>query len=257
MAMRVRVLGCSGGIGGERHSTAFLVDRDILVDAGSGVTRLSLEQMADIGHLFVSHAHLDHVLALPLLLDSVGVQRDQPLRVHALPEVIEILRAHIFNGQIWPDFARIPTPERPAMAWQPVALGRPVRLGRREITAIPARHGRPAAGYLLRGEQGSLIFSGDTTSHRELFDLANATADLRHLIVEASFANEQRDIAEASDHYCPATLLPDLMRLKAGVAVWITHLKPGGETAIMAELAGTELACGRPSALLPDQLFEL
>lgn len=255
--MKVRVLGCSGGIGGDRHSTAFLVDDDILVDAGSGVTRLGLEQMAGIGHLFISHAHLDHVLALPLLLDSVGVHRAAPLQVHALPEVIEILKAHIFNWQIWPDFTRIPTPERPTMAWAPLAIGQPVRLGSREITAIPARHGRPAVGYLLRGERGSLIFSGDTASHRELFDLANATGDLRHFIVEASFADENGDIAEASDHYCPATLLPDLARLKAGFPVWITHLKPGGEAAIMAELAGQDLACGRPRALLPDQSFEL
>jgi len=255
--MKVRVLGCSGGIGGDRHSTAFLVDDDILVDAGSGVTRLGLDQMAGIQHLFVSHAHLDHVLSLPLLLDSVGVHRAAPLQVHALPEVIEILKAHMFNWQLWPDFTRIPTPERPAMAWAPLAVGQPIRLGSREITAIPAQHGRPAVGYLLRGERGSLIFSGDTASHRELYDLANATADLRHFIVEASFADEHGDIAEASDHYCPATLLPDLARLKPGVPVWITHLKPGGEAAIMAELASQPLPCGRPRALLPDQSFEL
>ena len=35
--MRLRVLGCSGGIGG-RHlrTTSFLADSDILIDAGTG-----------------------------------------------------------------------------------------------------------------------------------------------------------------------------------------------------------------------------
>lgn len=255
--MQVRVLGCSGGIGGDRHSTSLLVDDDILVDAGSGVTRLSLEQMARIDHLFITHAHLDHILALPTMLDSVGVGRASPLQIHALPEVIEILRTHIFNWQIWPDFARVPTPERPFMHYVPLAVGQAVRLGGREITAIPASHGRPAVGYLLRGGSGSLIFSGDTTSHSELFGIANATDDLRHFIVEASFANDHQDIAEVSDHYCPATLLPDLARLKPGVPVWITHLKPGGEAAIMAELADPGLPCGIPRALTPDQVFQL
>jgi ribonuclease BN (tRNA processing enzyme) len=255
--MRVRVLGCSGGIGGTRHSTSLLVDDDILVDAGTGVTRLSLEEMARIGHVFITHAHLDHILSLPLLLDSVGVGRAAPLQVHALPGVIEILKAHIFNWQVWPDFARVPTDERPFMTYAPLEIGQPVRLGAREITAIPASHGRPAVGYMLRGESGSLIFSGDTTSHSGLFGIANATADLRHFIVEASFANGHQDIAEVSDHYCPATLLPDLAGLKPGVPVWITHLKPGGEAAIMAELAGADLASGTPRALAQDQVFDL
>lgn len=254
--MKIRVLGCSGGIGGERHSTSFLVDDDILVDAGTGVTRLDLAAMARIGHVFISHGHLDHILTLPLLLDSVGVGRAAPLVVHALPEVIEILKAHIFNWQVWPDFTRVPE-GRPFMRYEPLAIGRPVRLDGREITAIPARHGRPAVGYLLRGGAGSLIYSGDTAHNEELFAIANDTADLRHFIVEASFANDHHDIAEASDHYCPATLLPDLAGLKPGVPVWITHLKPGGEAAIMAELAAAGLPCGLPQPLRQDQVFEL
>ncbi|MDD3528243.1 MAG: 3',5'-cyclic-nucleotide phosphodiesterase [Gallionellaceae bacterium] len=254
--MKVRVLGCSGGIGGDRHTTSFLVDDDILIDAGSGVTRLGLDEMGTIGHLFLTHAHLDHILALPTLLDSVGVVRAEPLVVHALPEVIETLRAHVFNWEIWPDFAQVPHGQ-PCMVYAPLAVGETVRLGGREITAVPVNHGRPAVGFLLRGGRGSLIFSGDTASHAALYAIANATADLRHLIVEASFEDAQRDIAAVSYHYCPATLLPDLARLKAGVPVWITHLKPGGEAAIMAELSRPGLPCGIPQALAPDQVFEL
>lgn len=255
--MRVRILGCSGGIGGGRHTTSFLVDDDILIDAGSGVTRLELDAMARIRHLFITHAHLDHILALPPLLDSVGVERAEPLWVHALPEVIETLRAHLFNWQIWPDFTHVPTPERPSMSYVPVAIGESVRLDGREITAIPASHGRPAVGYRLRGATASLIFSGDTASHDALYEVANATDDLAHLIVETSFPNVLRHIADISGHYCPATVLPDLVRLKPGVPVWITHLKPGGEDAIMAELADPGLPCGVPQALAPDQVFEL
>lgn len=254
--MKVRVLGCSGGIGGDRQSTSLLVDDDILVDAGTGVTRLSLPEMARISHVFITHSHLDHILTLPLMLDSVGVGRAAPLVVHGLPEVIETLRTHIFNWQIWPDFTQVPS-DGPFMTYAPLAVGQPVRLGGREITAVPVRHGRPAVGYLMRGSRGSLLFSGDTTSHAGFIDLANQTADLRHLIIEASFANEHQDIALASDHYCPATLLPDLARLPPDLPVWVTHLKPGGEVDIMAELAKTDLPGGQPRALVQDQVFEL
>lgn len=255
--MRVRILGCSGGIGGDRHTTSMLVDDDILIDAGSGVTRLSLDEMAGISHLFLTHAHLDHIMMLPTLLDSVGVERETPLEVHALPGVIDILKTHLFNWKLWPDFATVPTREHPFMRYVPLTVGQPIKLGEREIVAAPVCHGVPAAGYLLRGRQSSLLFSGDTASHAGLYDLAIATPDLRHFIVETSFTSEQQALAEASNHYCPATLLPDLARLQPGVSVWITHLKPGGEDAIMAELTGAELPCGKPQALAENQVFEL
>jgi cAMP phosphodiesterase len=255
--MKARVLGCSGGIGGGRQTTSFLVDDDILIDAGSGVTRLTLEEMSRVGHLFITHAHLDHISALPPMLDSVGVTRQAPLLIHALPEVIEILKAHLFNWRIWPDFARVPSETEPCLRYVPLMVGHTIRLGDRQVTAIPAQHGVPALGYLLRGAAGSLLFSGDTKSHPALVEVARGAADLRHVVVEASFANVQEHIADISSHYCPATLLPDLARLPAGVPVWITHLKPGSEAAIMAELAQPGLPCGIPRALAPDQVFEL
>jgi cAMP phosphodiesterase len=255
--MKFRVLGCSGGIGGGRHTTAFLVDDDILIDAGSGVTRLGLEAMRAIDHVFVTHTHLDHVLAIPLLLDSVAGERAAPLQVHGMPEAIEVLKGHVFNWLIWPDFSQIPNSRQPFMKYARLHMGKPTRVGGREIIPIPANHGRPAIGFLVRGAGGSLLFSGDTCSHAALWEIANATPDLKHLIVEASFPNQLRELAELSSHYCPATLLPDLARLRSGIQVWITHLKPGQETQIMTELQAGAGAAARPQALLQDQVIEL
>jgi cAMP phosphodiesterase len=244
-----RVLGCAGGTGDGRHTTSFLVDDDLLIDAGTGITRLTLDEMRRIDSVFLTHAHLDHVLGLPLLVDAVAGERAQPLRVFALPEVIDILRAHIFNWRIWPDFAVLPDAAQPLLTYTPVSFGESINVGGRELTALPVAHGEPAAGYRLRGGGGSLIFSGDTTSHAEFWRIVNATADLRHLIVEASFPNRLRDLADASRHYCPANLLPDLAGLRGDAAVWITHLKPGQEDEIMAELR----AAPRAAALMQEQ----
>lgn len=254
--MRFRVLGCSGGIGRDRQTTSFLIDDDILIDAGSGVTLLSLEEMAAVRHVFITHSHLDHVMALPTMMDSVGVGA-VPLVVHALPEVIASLREHMFNWEIWPDFARVPSAEHPFMRYAEIAVGETVELGGRRITAIPANHGRPTVGYLAEGGNGSLLFSGDTKSHADLWRIANERTDLRYLLVECSFPNVLSQLADVSSHYCPQALLPDLAGLKTGVEVWISHLKPGGENVIMAELAGEPLACGTPRALQPNQVFEL
>ena len=68
--MRVRVLGCSGAIAQGCRTTSFLLDDDVLVDAGTGVGDLSLEEMARIHHVLLTHSHLDHVASLPLMLDA-------------------------------------------------------------------------------------------------------------------------------------------------------------------------------------------
>src|SRR5256885_16979665 len=145
--MRLRVLGCSGGIGG-RHlrTTSFLVDSDILIDAGTGVGDLTLAELSQIDHIFVTHSHLDHVTSIPFLVDTVGGMRSRPLTVYATRATIEILRNHLFNWAIWPDFTEIPSAEAPFMRYQEIELGKPIVLSGRTITAIPARHTGPAAG---------------------------------------------------------------------------------------------------------------
>ncbi|MBS1214888.1 MAG: metal-dependent hydrolase, beta-lactamase superfamily, partial [Proteobacteria bacterium] len=116
--MRVRVLGCSGGIGGGHlRTTSLLVDKDILVDAGTGVTELSLPEMAAIDHVFITHSHLDHIAALPLMIDSVADLRDRPVTVHAAAATLEAIRSHVFNWAIWPDFSEIAIRGRKVMQY--------------------------------------------------------------------------------------------------------------------------------------------
>jgi ribonuclease BN (tRNA processing enzyme) len=121
--LKLRVLGCNGGIGGGAHTTAMLLDEDILIDAGTGVGNLSLEALLKIDHVFVTHAHLDHIAFIPFLVDTVGCQREQPLVVHALPATLDSLQQHIFNWHIWPDFTKIPDTTRPYMRLEPFQCG--------------------------------------------------------------------------------------------------------------------------------------
>jgi len=94
----------------------------------------------------------------------------------------------------------------------------------------------PACGYRITGQSGSLVFTGDTTSSDALMHALNDMDDLRELIIETSFENELRDIAVASQHHWPDSLAHELGRLKGSPRIWITHLKPGNEDAIVAEL---------------------
>jgi ribonuclease BN (tRNA processing enzyme) len=254
--MRLRVLGCSGGIGG-RHlrTTSFLVDNDVLIDAGSGVGDLPLAELTRIDHIFVTHSHLDHVTSIPFLVDTVGGMRDKPITVHATAPTIEILRNHLFNWAIWPDFAEIPTPEAPFLRYEEIEIGRAVTLAGRQFTAIPAIHAVPAVGYHLDSGRGSLIFTGDTGPNDELWKIVNKVANLKTLIIETAFSNKERYLAEISRHLCPSMLADELAKFEGRADIWITHLKPGEIELIMEEIEAGAGAL-RPRMLQNDQVFE-
>lgn len=254
--MKVTILGCSGGIGGGRHTTALLVDDDILIDAGSGVTKLSLEQLAAIDHVFITHTHLDHILALPLMLDSAGAMRDRPVTLYAIDSVIEILRQDIFNWRIWPDFTEVPE-ERPYLRYEAVEVYEPTRLGKRSITALPASHTVPAVGYQLDSGAASLVFSGDTGPNPALWDWINRIENLHAVIIETAFPQDEHGIAEVSRHLSPQLLAMELKQLQRRVEVYITHLKPGREQVIMDEIVQHASNDHQPRVLEEGRVFEL
>lgn len=254
--MKLRVLGCSGGIGG-RHlrTTSFLVDHDVLIDAGTGVAELSLYELAAIDHVFLTHAHLDHVLALPLMIDAVGSRRNQPVMVYAAAEVLDALRQHIFNWAIWPDFSKLPDEAHPFVHFVPIEVGVAVSIGERKITALPVAHTVPAVGYCLDSGNGSLVFSGDTGPSLAFWQAVRNVPKLRYLLVECAFSNQECNLAELSKHMCPRLLADELRRLNRPCELFITHLKSGDIEQTMQEIESC-LSDFSPEMLQNNQVFE-
>jgi ribonuclease BN (tRNA processing enzyme) len=242
--MSIRVLGCSGSLAAGDRTTSFLLDESVLLDAGSGVGELALEEMARIDDIVLSHSHLDHVLAIALLADSVMRRRmaaaRPPIRVHALPETLQALKQHIFNGVIWPDFTRLPTPERPVLAFVPLAVGQRIVLGRRALEVLPASHSVPAIGMAVFARADATgpawVYSGDTGPNPALWQRLAQLA-VGSLVIETAFGDADAALAKVSGHLHPAQLAHELRALAPGVEVWITHIKPGEHAAVMGEVA--------------------
>jgi len=253
--MKLRVLGCSGGIGGNLRTTSFLLDHDVLIDAGTGVGELSLSELCAIDHLFVTHSHLDHIASIPFMVDSAGWIRERPLTVYAIEETLEILKQHIFNWKIWPDFSEIPNARQPYLRYQPIELGETVTLNGRKITAIPANHAVPAVGYHLDSGKASLVFSGDTTTNDALWQVVNKIDNLRYLIIETAFSNCEIELAIISKHLCPSILLEELKKFERDAEVFITHLKPGEMELTMRQIE-SGIHGRAPVMLLNNQEFE-
>ena len=233
----LRLLGCSGGIGGTgRRTTCYGLDDPVLIDAGTGAGELSLEHMARIDHIVLTHAHLDHIACLPLLLDSVAASRETPLQIWALPAVIDILRAHVFNDQIWPDFTKIPNEIHPFVELNTLPVGVPLEIAGLRFTPLPGRHGIPACGYRVQKGQVALAFSGDTVDCPAFWEAIAGDHALAAVIIECSYPIQMAEMAALSMHLDVSTVARRLAALPDNVASIVVHRKPGMEEEIAQQL---------------------
>ncbi len=235
--MRIRILGCSGGIGLGLRTTSILIDNHILIDAGTGVGDLTIGELKGIEHVFLTHSHLDHIAGLPLFLDSVFDARlGNPVTIHARDETIAALRENIFNGVIWPDFESLPTPQNPVLRFSPMMPGERVELEACALRAVDVHHSVPSLGFCIEHNDRVFAFSGDTMTNQSLWQVLNEYPHLDTLVMEVSFPNRQAELAHKAGHYCPATLAEDLKNLRHQPQTWVTAMKPGAEDEILSEV---------------------
>lgn len=235
--MKVRVLGCSGAIAQGCRTTSFLIDGCILIDAGTGVGDLTLDEMQAIDHVFLTHSHLDHIAALPLMLDAISSRRSQPVQVHALQQTIAALQAHVFNNIIWPDFSRIPSAHAPFLSFHTLTVGQTLTAAGIQIEVLPAEHAVPAVGYAVQGRSGWWVFSGDTGRNQAFWQRVNQIP-MAMLVIETAFSNRESALAERALHLAPHTLALELAQLNPArpCPIYITHTKPSETELIMAEI---------------------
>ena len=214
-----------------------LVDDDVLIDAGTGVGDLELEDIDTIRHVFLTHAHLDHIAGLPMLVDQVFDENfTMPLTVYARAETISALQDHLFNGVIWPDFAELPSVENPMLRYHVCSPGDTITIDHRSFHAVDVDHSVPSLGFTVQNSGGAFAVSGDTKTNETLWPVLNACDDLRLLVIEVSFPDEMKDLAQESGHYTPRSLIEDLRRLRHDPEIWLTGMKPGEEQRIFRQV---------------------
>ncbi len=237
--MKITVLGCSGGEQADSNMPAFLVDDALLLDAGTVSRALNPEKQAGLSDIFITHAHLDHIKALPFLADNLLGEEGPRARVtvHGESRVIRILRDHLFNGLLWPDFSRIPAVD-PVLRFAVMEPGRPLRLKGHSVTALPMNHPTPACGFMVEDGAGRRFFyTGDTGPTEEAWKTLKGIP-LHALLTEVSYPNRLRERALAAGHLTPELLVGELAKLgRIPDRVFITHAKPAYLDGIFAELS--------------------
>lgn len=234
--MELRVLGCSGGEADGERLTGLLINGCVAIDAGSITPALTVAEQVRIRHVFISHSHLDHICTLPFFTKNIFGHTQEPVEIHALPETLDVLRRHLFNDELWPDFSVIPTPNDPTIRYTEIEPERTYEVCGLRITPIRVNHLVPCVGYKVDDGRDAFVFTSDTAETDRIWAVANATENLRLVITEASFPDEQAWLAEASKHLTPAKLGTELKKLHRDVPVRIYHLTPGDRATMLPQL---------------------
>jgi ribonuclease BN (tRNA processing enzyme) len=250
--MKIRVLGASGSETPGHRSPAFLLDEAVLFDAGTVGEAMDGDAQCLITHIFLTHAHLDHIKAIPFLVDNmVSTRPEYQLTVVSGAEVLEDLRLNIFNDRIWPDFTLLPNSDTPVLRYQEIKDGEFFHLGPYRIMATRVNHAVPAYGYLVCNESSdAFLYTGDTGPTESIWK-RTLGHHVKVLIVEVSFPNELEHLALASGHLTPALLGKELAKMPVlPEKICITHLKPFHRQAIQAQL---EALSGIDFTILEDE----
>ena len=217
--------------------------------------------LLELEEVFVTHFHADHVLGLPGMFKTFSLRgRELPLRVYGprglvdllgslrrvvgkLPydlQLIEVEPGEVFerNGYRLATFGVAHGVS--ALGWSLIEATRPGRfdVGAADALGVPSG---PERGALQRGENVTLpgggtvkpedvlgpprpgrklVITGDTAPSAEVVEAAWG-ADV--LVTEATFAEEERDRAQETNHQTAAQAAEVAQRANVGLLV-LTHL---------------------------------
>ena len=262
--MQIRVLGCHGADclvkAGDKpirqESCGFLIDDTVLLDAGTVGARLTLAEQQRIRFVLLGHLHFDHIKGLPTLADNLAEEFDAPVIVAGTEPVLQGLMDHVFNDKVYPNFFKLPNREAPVLQAQILDPGKPVTLGHLEVTPVSVNHGVPAVGYVVKGQKGALLYSGDTYETDEIWHLGRTTPNLRAAFIESSFPDELGPLARRSKHLTPALFLKEFQKLgRPELPVYAYHMKPAYRRQIEEQIS--RLGIERVAFLEEDQLITL
>ena len=239
----------------EQRLSCFLIDESVTVDAGSIAIALNDAQRRSVRNIIVTHPHMDHIASLPIFVDDLFAELEEPVRVHATPEVIALLERDVFNDNVYVKFAELENSHGRVMEYVPFRLGEKFQVAHLNVTAVAVNHIVPTVGLLVSDGKTTVAFSSDTAETDEFWKMVNRAPRLDALLIEASFPNSMHKLAEAAKHLTPAKLGKELGKLNHNsIDILAVHLKPAYRETLISELA--ELKIPSLSVMEPGRTYE-
>ncbi len=226
--MKIRILGCHGGVAPGYRTSCYMINESFLIDAGSAASALSPQRQSEIEDIFITHPHIDHIKDICFLVENTFYPERAVINLRSTPEILDSVHKHMLNDILWPDFSKIfVDKEQTKTLIKFCPIDKSTEYKDLKITFFRVNHPGNAIGYLLDDGKKQIIFSGDTGPTQEMWDIANACSNLKAIFTEISFPNTMDWLARASGHYTTHQLLDDLKKLNnKDIPIHIAHFKP-------------------------------
>jgi ribonuclease BN (tRNA processing enzyme) len=236
--MKIKVIGCSGAAFPGHNTPSFLLDNEIIFDAGSITNALDEKAQMRIKHMFITHAHLDHIMSIPFIADNIVVgAKNHKISVYSISPVIKTIKKHLFNSSMWPDFTIIPKPGKAILNLVKLKVGKSIEVNSYTVTAQEVHHTVPAVGYLVEDNKGKRFFyTGDTGPSDKTWEKIG-NKNIHCLIIDVSFPNSLEEMAVKTGHLTPHLLREELLKIQPEPEyIYITHPKPQYFSTIKTEI---------------------
>ncbi len=237
--MKIKVLGCYGGQLPGRNNTGFLLNEDTLIDAGTIALTADIKTQRKIKNIILSHAHLDHVGAIPFFGVNVTSNKSASINIYGSVFTLDAVRNYIMNGIIWPDFSKIKNfAGNFVFEYKPLNNNKWYEIGKYRVKSVAVNHTIPTNGFIIGQGSRYFLYSGDTKDTDEIWMEAKKLGNkLKAIFVETAYPDNLASLAEKSGHLVPSTLYNQLKKLgKIMPKIYLYHIKPEYEKIIEREI---------------------
>lgn len=223
--MRVELLASSIPASDAPFLMTYLVNDAVAIDAGSLGLLADLDRQAAVRHVFLTHAHLDHIATLPILLENTYEPGAECVEVLADPGVLECVRRNLFNDHVWPDFFGLSTGTDRFVRGTRLEAGVPVVRAGLTVTPLPVAHVPDTLGMLVDDGRVAVAFPSDTGPTQEFWRHVAACPRLAAVFLECSWPQRMATLAAATGHLCPGTFAAEVRKLDRDVRWIVVHRK--------------------------------
>jgi cAMP phosphodiesterase len=217
--------------------TTYLINETLAIDAGAIAIGLSVEEQLRLRSIIITHAHLDHIISLPLFITDLFDELRAPIQIYATPSDFEALQQYLFNPRVWITLETLKNSQTELLVFHPIIAGESFTAENLKITPIPVTHTVLTHGLLVEDEKTAILFTSDTGATERIWKIAAECDKLRAVFIDLSFPNKLTELARVSCHHSPVTLLEEMPKIKPGVNIYAVHLKAAYRDQVAAEIA--------------------
>lgn len=254
----IKILGAAGGKSTTTDLTSLQISNNCIIDAGNIISSLE-DSLNEIEHIFLTHTHLDHIVDIPFLLDTIYETQQKPIKIYSHKKNIEHLKNHIFNWDIWPDFSSIPMHNKKefCIEYIPIDFDTTIDIDSFSLTPIKNNHTEYSSGYIIKKGLNSLLFTSDTYCCDSIWKKVNNDPSITTIIIDVSFPSSFEELAKNSKHLTPKLLKEELKKLQRDdVKVHINHLKPNFQAQLIKEIKDENLLLNNGKILQSGDILE-